>query len=76
MNRYLYVPDCDAVYRSAIAQVAKSLKEPAERSCGDRSSGVEDSQGNKWWIGTHIEDISPDEMAQRMNAMADWATTS
>ena len=70
MNLYLYVPDCDALYRSAIAAGAKSLQEPANQFYGDRTSGVEDSDGNKWWIGTHVEDVSPEEMERRMKAMA------
>jgi uncharacterized glyoxalase superfamily protein PhnB len=70
LSLYLYVPDCDALYRSAIAQGAKSLQEPANQFYGDRTSGVEDSQGNKWWIGTHIEDVSPEEVERRMKAMA------
>ena len=70
LSLYLYVPDCDSLYRSAIAQGAKSLQEPANQFYGDRTSGVEDSQGNKWWLGMHIEDVSPEEMAQRMKAMA------
>jgi len=42
--------------------------EPADQFYGDRNAGVEDEAGNQWWIGTHIEDVSPDEMQRRMNA--------
>ncbi|HYV75564.1 MAG TPA: VOC family protein [Candidatus Binatia bacterium] len=69
-NFYLYVPDCDALYRSALAAGAKTLQEPANQFYGDRMGGVEDSQGNKWWIGTHVEDVSEEEMERRMKAMA------
>jgi len=62
---YLYVADCDAWYRRAIAAGAKSLREPTTEFYGDRSSGVEDAFGIQWWIGTHVEDVSPEEIARR-----------
>lgn len=64
-NFYLYVEDCDAVYKKAIAAGAKSLGEPANQFYGDRHGGVQDSQGNNWWIGTHIEDVPPEELDRR-----------
>ena len=62
---YLYVPDCDAAYRRAIDAGAKSLMEPTDQFHGDRYGGVQDASGNRWWIVTHIEDVSPEEMARR-----------
>ncbi len=32
---------------------------------GDRNGGVKDPAGNIWWIATHIEDVSPEEMEKR-----------
>lgn len=64
-NFYLYVEDCDAAYKKAIAAGAKSLGEPANQFYGDRHGGVEDSQGNNWWIGTHVEDVPPEELDRR-----------
>jgi uncharacterized glyoxalase superfamily protein PhnB len=65
---YLYVPDTDATYKSALAAGAKSIMEPSDQFYGDRNAGVEDPQGNQWWIATHVEDVSPEEMERRMNA--------
>lgn len=31
----------------------------------DRSGGVIDPVGNQWWITTHVEDVSDEEMARR-----------
>lgn len=64
---YMYVPDVDAVYRRAMAApgAAKSLREPTNEFYGDRSAGVEDSQGNQWWLATHIEDLSLEELEAR-----------
>jgi PhnB protein len=69
-NFYLYVEDVDAVYKRAVAAGGKSLREPTNEAYGDRSSGVEDSQGNQWWIGTHVEDVSPEEIQRRYSELA------
>jgi PhnB protein len=70
MTFYLYVPDVDSLYKSALAAGAKSLQEVTTQFYGDRSGGVEDPQGNYWWVATHVEDVSPDEMDKRMKAAA------
>jgi PhnB protein len=54
----IYTEDCDAVYASALAAGASSLREPADQPYGDRMSGVKDPFGYKWWIATHIKDVS------------------
>ena len=65
---HLYVPDADATYRAAIAAGATSLYEPTTHFYGDRSAGVVDPAGVTWWISTHVEDVSPEEMERRMKA--------
>ena len=67
---HLYVPDTDAVYRTAMAAGAESIREPANQFYGDRRAGVRDPEGNEWWIATHIEDVSQEEMERRMKLMA------
>ena len=54
---YLYVPDCDAVYRRALAAGATSIAEPTDHPYGDRSGAVKDAFGNQWHIATHIKDM-------------------
>jgi|SRR5579883_2958766 len=66
MSLMLYVHDCDVVYNQAIAAGAKSLREPADQFYGDRMAGVADPFGFHWWIGTHIKDVSMEEMKQHM----------
>jgi PhnB protein len=63
---YLYVPDVDAVYEKAVAAGGISLREPTDQFYGDRSGAVKDPGGNEWWIATHKEDVSPQEMERRM----------
>ncbi|HEU4521809.1 MAG TPA: VOC family protein, partial [Thermoanaerobaculia bacterium] len=55
-----------AVYKTAIEAGGKSVREPTNEFYGDRSSGVVDPDGNQWWIATHVEDVTPEEMDRRM----------
>jgi uncharacterized glyoxalase superfamily protein PhnB len=69
-STHTYVDDVDATYELALANGAKSLREPEDQFYGDRSAVVEDSQGNQWSLATHIEDVSQEEMHRRMDEMA------
>lgn len=66
---YLYVENVDAVHRKAVDAGARPLAEPKDQFYGDRSGGVEDGNGNWWWIATHIEDVSHEESNRRFAAM-------
>lgn len=59
----LYAEDCDAMYRQALDAGASSIREPADQFYGDRMAGVKDPFGYKWFIGTHVKDVSMEEMA-------------
>ena len=59
----LYTENCDALYARALEAGAKSLREPADQPYGDRMSGVSDPFGYKWYLATHIKDVSFEEMA-------------
>jgi uncharacterized glyoxalase superfamily protein PhnB len=67
---HVYLEDTDAAYRRALAAGATSLREPADQFYGDRTAGVQDAFGNQWWMATHIEDVSPEEMQRRAKAQA------
>ncbi len=67
---YLYVQDVDSVYKKAVQAGGKSLREPTNEFYGDRSAGVMDASNNQWWIATHIEDVTPQEMLQRQEKWA------
>ncbi len=64
-NFYVYVEDCDAMYKKALAAGAKPLSEPSDQFYGDRHGGVTDAEGNNWWVATHIEDVGPEELTRR-----------
>ncbi|MGO9591337.1 MAG: VOC family protein [Candidatus Acidiferrales bacterium] len=55
---HLYVPDTDALYERALAAGATSIQPPADQPYGDRSAGVTDPFGNRWFIATHIRDVA------------------
>jgi PhnB protein len=62
---YLYVPNVDATYQLVIKAGAKSVMEPMDMFYGDRSGGVKDPSGNTWFVATHIEEVSAQELQTR-----------
>jgi PhnB protein len=65
----VYVEDVDAVFEKATAAGATPLRKPEDQFYGDRSGQFEDPFGHRWSISTHIEDVSPEEMATRAAEM-------
>jgi len=60
---HLYVPNADEAYKRALEAGAKSLMEVEDRPYGERSGGVEDPSGNRWYIATPfvpLEEIASD----------------
>jgi PhnB protein len=66
---HLYVEDVDAMFAQAIAAGAKVTRPIENQFYGDRSGGLEDPFGFKWYLATHTEDVAPEEMQRRMAAM-------
>jgi PhnB protein len=64
----LYLEDVDAAYARALAAGATAVSEPKNQFYGDRSGGVRDMCGNHWYVATHIEDVSEEEIKRRMEA--------
>lgn len=58
----MYVEDCDATYKQALAAGATSVREPANQPYGDRMAGVADPFGYTWYLGTHVKDMSKQEL--------------
>jgi PhnB protein len=59
---YVYVDDVDAHYERARQTGAKIVREPEDQFYGDRNYAVEDPEGHEWYFGTHVRDVSPEEM--------------
>lgn len=66
---HVYVEDVDALYRRAVDAGAESLQPPADMFYGDRTVMLRDPFGHLWVFLTHLEDLSPQEMARRGNAL-------
>jgi uncharacterized glyoxalase superfamily protein PhnB len=66
----LYVPNADRSYDAALKAGGESVQEVKDQFYGDRLGGVVDPCGVTWWISTHIEDVSRDEIDRRMRAAA------
>ena len=65
----LYVNDVDATVKTALAEGAKLVQPVEDKFYGDRAGTIEDPFGHHWHIGTHKEDVPPDEMQRRVAAM-------
>ena len=66
---HLHVEDVDAATKQAVDAGAKIIMEPKDQFYGERTSKVLDPFGHEWFLGSHIEDVSPEEMQRRFNAM-------
>jgi PhnB protein len=65
---YVYVDDVDDTFERAVQHGAKSLRPVSDQFYGDRTGQFEDPFGHRWGVATHIEDVSPDEIATRAAA--------
>lgn len=62
---HLYMEDVDAVIDRAVKAGAKLLRPVADQFYGDRIGGVEDPFGHVWFVATHKEDLSVEELQRR-----------
>jgi uncharacterized glyoxalase superfamily protein PhnB len=67
---YVYVPDADATFKRALAAGGTALMEPSDMFYGDRSGGLKDPSGNRWFVATHKEDVAPAELRKRAEVFA------
>jgi PhnB protein len=70
VSLHLYVEDCDRAFKAAVEAGAMAEQEPETHFYGDRSGTVRDPWGNRWFISTHVEDVSEEELKKRMTEMA------
>jgi PhnB protein len=66
---HLYVEDVDAFTSRAVDAGLKVLRPVMDQFYGDRGGKFEDPFGHRWWIATHKEDISPQELKTRAEAL-------
>ena len=74
---FMYVEDVDAAVKRAVDAGATVTMEVANQFWGDRFATITDPFGHVWSIATHVEDVPPEEMAERAKAaMAAMGSTS
>jgi len=66
---HLYIPDVDHVVERAVAAGAKILKPVQDQFYGDRTGFLQDPFGHYWSVATHVEDVSPQEMEERLKKL-------
>jgi len=62
----LHVENCDEVHAQALSAGAEELRPPADYPWGERASMLTDPFGYRWNIATHIEDVTPEEVNERL----------
>lgn len=65
VGMHLYVEDVDAVVKRAVEAGAKLTRPVKDQFYGDRSAALKDPFGHQWYVATHIEDLSPEEIEKR-----------
>lgn len=71
VNLKVHVDDAKAIFAQAIAAGASEVRALADQFYGERSGQIKDPFGFNWTIGQHIEDVSPEEIEKRAQALYD-----
>jgi len=69
----LYVDDVDSVVDRAVRNGGTLIRPVADQFYGDRTGGLVDPFGHIWFVMTHVEDVSDEEMKKRAAQMAEKA---
>jgi PhnB protein len=69
ISMHVYVEDVDATFERALSAGATARRPVEDKFYGDRSGEFEDPFGHRWNVSTHVEDLSPEEMQERMGQM-------
>jgi PhnB protein len=65
----IYVEDADAMFNRAVAAGAEVKMAIANQFWGDRYGTLRDPFGHSWAIATHKEDLTPEEIRARAEAL-------
>jgi PhnB protein len=70
VSLHLYLPDVDATMARAVTAGATLKAQPEDKFYGDRQGALRDPFGHTWFISTHIEDVTAEEIERRLAAMS------
>jgi PhnB protein len=62
----VYTPDVDGAFKKAIAAGGTEKMAVENQFWGDRMGTLTDPFGHSWSIATHVEDVPPEQFAERM----------
>jgi len=65
---HYYLEDCDSAFAHSLANGCQQLQAMADQFYGDRSGSLLDGWGNHWYVASHLEDLTTEEIAQRAAA--------
>jgi PhnB protein len=65
---WFYGPDCDAVFKKAVAAGSKAISPLTDMFWGDRVGDIIDPQGYRWSIATHQKDLTAEELQEATEA--------
>ena len=66
---HLHVDNADAAMQRAVDAGATQLRAPTDQFYGERGGTLRDPFGHEWLIGHSIEEVTPEEMQRRYDAM-------
>ena len=66
---YVYVENVDDIYAQAIAAGAKIVNSVEDQFYGDRTGTIEDPYGHRWFLATHKEYLTPEELNKRAETL-------
>ncbi len=72
---HVYVKNVDAQFAQALSAGAKAIKPVFDQFYGDRTGTLQDPFGHIWFLATHKEDIAPEEISRRAEALFQQSST-
>jgi PhnB protein len=69
VSLHLYVNDVDTRFKQALEAGGVEKRAVEDLFYGDRSGTFEDPYGHLWHLATHKEDVSPEEIRKRAEAL-------
>jgi PhnB protein len=66
---HVYVEDVDTLFAQAVDAGAKTVRPVQDQFYGDRTGTLEDPFGHVWFLATHKEEITPEEINKRAAAL-------
>jgi PhnB protein len=59
---FVYGENVDAAWKRAVDAGATPIVPLADQFWGDRAGCLKDPFGHQWWLASHVQDMTPDEL--------------